>query len=143
VRVYAIAAAVTGVLAAAACSSSTAPANGPMGGHNAQIEGVGSALGCTTSGGAYGGSNTSCTYFFNPTPDTVAVGTAVSFKFDDVAHTVTWDAPGGLPNLGFTNGVATGVSNAVVTDGTPTTPGTYTWHCSIHTYMHGTLVVTQ
>ena len=142
-RVYAIAAAVTGVLAAAACSSSTAPANGPMGGHTAQIEGVGNALGCTTSGGAYGGGNTSCTYFFNPTPDTVAVGTAVSFKFDDVAHTVTWDAPGGLPNLGFTNGVATGVSNAVVTDGTPTTPGTYTWHCSIHTYMHGTLVVTQ
>jgi plastocyanin len=139
VRLYAIAAAVTGVLAAAGCSSSTAP-NGPAGGHSDQIEAVGSALGCTT--GSYGSGST-CTFFFNPTPDTVAVGAAVVFKFDDVAHTVTWDAAGGLPNLGFTNGQPTGVMNSVVTDGTVTTPGTYTWHCSIHPYMHGTLVVTQ
>jgi plastocyanin len=145
VRRYAIAAAVTGVLAAAACSSSTSPANGPMGGHSAQIEAVGNALGCSTSGGAYGGGSTTCTYFFNPTPDTVAAGAAISFKFDDVAHTVTWDAaPNGLPNLGFnSSNQPVGVMNATMTDGTVSTPGTYTWHCSIHPYMHGTLVVTQ
>jgi plastocyanin len=140
-RVYAIAAAVTGVLAAAACSSSTAPANGPKGGHSGQLEAVGTALGCTTSGGGYGSSgNTTCTFFFNPTPDTVKVGTAVSFKFDDIGHTVTWDASGGLANIGT---AANGVSNSVVSDGTPMTPGTYTWHCAIHTYMHGSMVVTQ
>lgn len=140
-RFYAIAAGVTGVLAAVGCSSSTAPNNGPMGGHSAQIEAVGSALGCTTSGGGYGGGGTqTCTFFFNPTPDTVKTGAALSFKFDDVGHTVTWDS-GPLMSLGTVAGG--GVSNSVVQDGTAPAPGTYTWHCSIHTYMHGTLVVTQ
>jgi plastocyanin len=139
-RHYAIAAAVTGVLAAVGCSSSTGPKNGPVGGHSAQIEGVGNALGCTTSGGGYGGgSTTSCTYYFNPTPDTVKAGTAVSFKFDDVPHTVTWDTPGPLQDIGV---VGVGVMNTVVADGTPAA-GTYTWHCTVHSYMHGTLVVTQ
>jgi plastocyanin len=139
VRFYAIAAGMTGVLAAVGCSSSTAPANGPAGGHSAQVEAVGSAQGCTTSGGGYGGGGTqTCTFFFNPTPDTIKAGTALSFKFDDVGHTVTWDS-GPLANIGVA--ANNGVSNAVVQDGTPAA-GTYTWHCSIHTYMHGTLVVT-
>jgi len=142
VKFYAIAAGVTGVLTAAACSSSTAPMNGPTGGHSTQIEAVGSALGCTTSGGGYGGpSTTNCTFFFNPTPDTVKTGAALAFKFDDVGHTVTWDTPGAPADLGTVAGG--GESNAVVQDGTAPAPGTYLWHCSIHTYMHGTLVVTQ
>ena len=144
-KLYAIAAGVTGVLAAAACSSSTAPSNGPMGGHSAQIEAVGSAQGCTTSGGGYGGGGTqTCTFFFNPTPDTVKTGSALTFKFDDIAHTVTWETSGAPANLGFSaSGAITGVSNATVQDGNAPAPGTYTWHCSIHPYMHGTLVVTQ
>lgn len=138
-KFYAIAAGVTGVLGAVACSSSTAPMNGPTGGANPQIEAVGSALGCTTSGGGYGsGSTTTCHFFFNPTPDTVKTGAALTVKFDDVGHTVTWDS-GPLANLGT---AAAGVSNTTVSDGNAPAPGTYTWHCSIHTYMHGTLVVT-
>jgi plastocyanin len=139
-RYYAIAAAVTGVLAAVGCSSSTGPMNGPVGGHSVQIEAVGSARGCTSSGGGYGGgSTTSCTFFFNPTPDTIKAGAALSFKFDDVGHTIHWDA-GPLANLG--SAATNGISNSVVADGTPAA-GTYTWHCDIHPYMHGTLVVTQ
>jgi Cupredoxin-like domain len=138
VRFYAIAAAAIGVLAAAGCSSSTAPKNGPSGGHSGQIEAVGTGLGCTTSGGGYGGGGTrTCQFFFNPTPDTITAGTAVSFKFDDVGHTVHWES-GTLANIGS---VATnGVTNQVVADGTPAA-GTYQWHCDIHPYMHGTLVV--
>jgi plastocyanin len=141
VKFYAIAAGATGVLAAVACSSSTGPMNGPVGGHDAQIEAVGTALGCTTSGGGYGGGGTqTCTFFFNPTPDTVKTGTPITVKFDDVGHTVTWDS-GPLTNLGTVAGG--GVQNQTVADGNAPAPGTYTWHCDIHTYMHGTLVVTQ
>lgn len=141
-KLYMIAAGVTSVLTTVACSSSTAPTNnGPTGGHSTQIEAVGSARGCTTTGGSYGsGGTTNCTFFFNPTPDTVKTGTALAFKFDDVGHTVTWDTPGAPADLGTV--ASNGESNAVVQDGTAPAPGTYLWHCSIHTYMHGTLVVT-
>lgn len=140
-KFYAIAAGMTGVLGAVACSySSTAPKNGPTGGSNAQIEAVGTALGCTTTGGGYGGGGTqTCTYFFNPTPDTVKTGTPLNVKFDDVAHTVTWDS-GPLANLGTP---AAGEANTTLSDGNAPAPGTYLWHCAIHPYMHGTLVVTQ
>jgi plastocyanin len=131
-RCYAIAAATAGVLSAAACSSSTSPMNGPVGGHSPQIEAVGSALGCTTSSG-YNGSSTSCTFYFTPTPDTITVGTAVSFKFDDVEHQVVFDTPGGPASL-------PAAMNTVIQDGTPPA-GTYLYHCAIHPYMHGTLVV--
>jgi plastocyanin len=65
-------------------------------------------------------------------PDTVVAGSAVTFQFDDVTHTVTWDQnPGGVANIPAT-------SNA---DSTRVLPaGTYTFHCSIHTYMTGTIV---
>lgn len=132
-RYSAIAAALAAVLTAVACSSSTDPKNGPMGGHSPQIEAVGSALGCTTSSSGYGGSTTSCTFYFNPTPDTIQAGTAVSFKFDDVEHQVVFDTPGGPASL-------PAAMNTVLQDGTPAA-GTYLYHCAIHPYMHGTLVV--
>jgi plastocyanin len=85
-----------------------------------------------TQGSATYGNPTPGVYFFSPTPDTVVAGSAVTFQFDDVTHTVTWDQnPGGVANIPPT-------SNA---DSTRVLPaGTYTYHCSIHTYMHGTVV---
>jgi plastocyanin len=54
--------------------------------------------------------------------------------FLDVAHTVTFDSgPVAVADI-----PATSMADSVRTFATA---GTYTWHCSIHPYMHGTLVV--
>jgi plastocyanin len=85
-----------------------------------------------TSGSAMYGNPMPGTYFFSPTPDTVVAGSAMTFQFDDVMHTVTWvQNPGGVADIPPT-------SNA---DSTRVlTAGTYTYHCSIHTYMTGMIV---
>jgi plastocyanin len=100
-----------------------------MGGASSTIEASGTS-GVTTYG--YPASRTASMYFFSPTPDTVAAGSTVTFQFDDVMHTVTWvDNPGGVADIPAT-------SNA---DSTRVLPaGTYTYHCSIHTYMTGTII---
>ena len=77
--------------------------------------------------------------FFQPTPDTVAVGTFVRFAWaGGVGHNVTWDnGPIPLPS-----------DSPTQTSGTFTVRltqlGTYNYHCTIHgtpgAGMHGTLV---
>jgi plastocyanin len=96
------------------------------GGASSVIEASGS------SGSVMYGNPMPGTYSFSPTPDTVAAGSAMTFQFDDVMHTVTWvQNPGGVADIPPT-------SNA---DSTRVlTAGTYTYHCSIHTYMTGTIV---
>ncbi|GAB3280286.1 hypothetical protein GCM10027449_21170 [Sinomonas notoginsengisoli] len=66
-------------------------------------------------------------------PDSVPAGASVTvMNMDNAAHTVTADD---------------GSFDAVVKAGTTTTftapakPGTYTYHCSYHSNMHGTLTV--
>ncbi len=97
-----------------------------LGGASSVIEASG-----TQGSGTYG-NPTPGKYFFSPTPDTVVAGSTVTFQFDDVMHTVTWvENPGGVANIPAT-------SNA---DSTRVLPaGTYTYHCSIHLYMTGTIV---
>jgi plastocyanin len=77
--------------------------------------------------------------FFDPTPDTVAVGTFVRFSWlGGVGHNVTWDTgPAPLP-----------ADSPTQTSGTFTVRlvqlGSYTYHCTIHgtpgAGMHGALV---
>jgi plastocyanin len=71
---------------------------------------------------------------FSPTSITVARGTTVTWtNLDSVAHTVTADdGSWGSGTLGH------GATYSHVF----TSPGTYTYHCAIHPFMTGTVMVT-
>jgi plastocyanin len=74
-------------------------------------------------------------FAFNPETITVAAGTTVTWtNLDSVAHTVTADS-GGAPDSGD---IAQGESYSF----TFTAPGTFAYHCSVHRFMHGTVIVT-
>jgi plastocyanin len=69
---------------------------------------------------------------YAPTPLTVAVGTIVTFGNNDNAqHTATSDGPGW--NLSLAPG-ATGTFQFG-------SAGTFTYHCTLHAFMRGTVVV--
>jgi plastocyanin len=83
--------------------------------------------------GQYGGS-----FSFSPSAITVKVGTTVVWtNTSGTTHTVTSDA--GAP-AAFHSGMING-SNGTYRF-TFTKPGTYTYHCNIHPYMQGAVVVT-
>ena len=70
---------------------------------------------------------------FNPPTLTVTHGTSVNFVFGSIAHTVTFTsagAPAGIP----------ATSNATVAVTFPTA-GVYTYMCTIHTNMTGSVTV--
>ena len=73
-------------------------------------------------------------FAFNPSSVTVSAGGTVTWtNRDQATHTVTSDTGA------FTsNNLVTGNSYSF----TFTTPGTYRYHCSIHTGMMGTVIVT-
>jgi plastocyanin len=69
---------------------------------------------------------------FAPTPLTVPAGTTVTFGNNDgTTHTATAD------NGAWNISLAPGQTNTT----TLATPGTYTYHCTIHSFMKGTIVV--
>ena len=72
-------------------------------------------------------------FSFNPASVTVSVGGFVTWTNNDgTSHTVTFDSG---PNCGT---VSSGGGTQTVQF---TVPGTYPYHCSIHTSMKGTIVV--
>jgi plastocyanin len=84
------------------------------------------------SGGA--GAVTIDNFKFMPPSLTVSSGTRISISNkDSTAHTVTADTG----NTFDTGDVNPGSSTTI----TVSKPGTYKYHCSIHPFMHGTLVV--
>lgn len=94
------------------------------------------------SGQNSGSSNTNASvsinnFAFNPTPITISVGTTVTWKNDqDVTHTITSDQGS---NESFSSGdLAPGSTYSH----TFNTAGTFDYHCSIHPYMHGQVIVT-
>lgn len=97
--------------------SSTSPASG-AGGTQVKI---------TEQGGKYG---------FSPTTLTVAKGTKVVWtNASDAPHTVTSDT-------GTTLASSTIDPSGGTFSFTFTQPGTYSYHCTIHPYMKGTITVT-
>ena len=111
-------------LAACSNSSGTAPSGGttnPGGGSSNTITANYALTGSTYS------------WFFAPTPDTVAAGGAVTFSWNNAQHNITFDPVAGAPQ-----DVPT--SNNANVSRTFMTPGTYNYHCTIHP-MSGVIVV--
>lgn len=72
---------------------------------------------------------------FHYTALQVAPGTTITVKnLDDAEHTVTSDTKGLFD--------ADDVGSTPKTFTAPTTPGNYTYHCTYHASMHGSLTVT-
>ncbi len=73
-------------------------------------------------------------YSFDPSSVDIKAGGTVTWSFFGVTHNVTFNAGAGAPgNIGDTT---TGSATA-----TFTTAGTFNYHCSIHPYMTGTVIV--
>jgi plastocyanin len=70
---------------------------------------------------------------FNPTTLTITHGTSVNFVFGSVAHTVTFTSAGAPASVPAT-------SNSTVAVTFPTA-GVYTYMCTIHTNMTGSVTV--
>jgi plastocyanin len=74
---------------------------------------------------------------FAPNPSTAKVGQKVAWRNgDNTTHTATQDGTSGFA----TGNVNPGATSAAIT---MNTAGTFTYHCSIHPGMVGTLTVTQ
>jgi plastocyanin len=123
------------VLAAtAACGSSSDASTG-----GASTAMSSSAMGAPSSSATAGGMAATKTTlmiekFAYRTPESVSPGATVSvMNMDGEAHTVTADKGSAFDVKAPPGGTATFTA--------PMTPGTYTFHCTYHSNMHGVLVV--
>ena len=124
-------------LALAGCSSSSSPSG--SGSATTTSAPITSASTTGASGGASAASGDTIViqnFAFSPASLSVAPGTTVTVvNKDSVTHTLTSTASPASFNTG---NVAAG---ATMTFKAPTKAGSYSYICTIHTYMHGTLTV--
>lgn len=114
---------------AAACGGGTAATTGPAAGTPAAPASVAAGSSCTGSAGTPVGIANNA---FSPAALTVDVGTVVTWtNTDATTHTVTFDDG---PDCGRLAQGAT-VSN------TFNGAGTFAYHCTIHPFMQGTVLV--
>jgi len=99
---------------------------------------AGALAGCSdstsSSTGGHGNAITVSNNSFNPTPDTATAGVV----------TFTWSNASNSHNVTWLTGPTAPANSATMTTGTysPTlAQGTYTYHCTIHAGMNGTIVV--
>ena len=105
-------------VAVAACGSDTSPA---------------SSEGSSSGGGGGGNSVTIQNFAFSPVTLTVSVGTTVMWSNQDTSiHTATAD------DKSFDTG---NIAPGAVGSATFGKAGTFTYHCTIHQYMTGTIAV--
>jgi plastocyanin len=90
-----------------------------------------------STGGSTGGHGNAITVSnnsFNPNPDTATAGVV----------TFTWSNASNSHNVTWLTGPTTPANSATMTTGTfqaTLAQGTYTFHCTVHSSMNGTIVV--
>ncbi len=83
--------------------------------------------------------DSSGTFTFSPATITIKAGTTVTWKnVTSVAHTVTSDDGGKAFDSGTSNPIAAQTGTFSFTF---KTPGTFTYHCTFHPFMKGTVIV--
>ena len=134
------AAGVWGVIAATALvglSGCGSPGGGPGSTPATTASAAASSIAAVSTGSTAGTSATvviTITNFAYQGPDSVTPGSTVTVKNEDSqAHTVTSD------QAGLFDAVVPGGGSVVFT--APTTAGSYAYHCTYHSNMHGTLIV--
>ena len=123
----------------AGCGSTSSTGSGDSGSPTATSASAGATATAaptnTTSAGSADNVVKVSNFSFSPSTLTVKAGTTVTFNGVSGAHTVTSDSGS---QMAFDQSVSEGSSVTI----TFANPGTYKYHCSFHSQMHGTIVVT-
>ena len=122
------------MLAIAACGSSAAT-TAPSTGASAPAESTGAELPCAPSGEAGTVAVSIKDQAFDPSAITAKVGDVIAFTNEDPGgHTATLDE-GDCGTETLSNGATEGLTFSAA--------GTYPFHCAIHSFMTGTITVTE